>query len=309
MKWMRDAERRTDPARFLAGAESVVMVAMAYPAAGRPAVPDSGPNGRIASYAAGRAGCPGKESPESHPGTAGRIAAYAAGRAGCPGKESPESHPGTAGRIAAYAAGRDYHEVMGKRLRVLCAELCSAAPCHGKPFVDSSPVMEKALAELAGLGWIGRNSLLVSREFGPWLLLGGVVLDAPMEPDAPAAFGCGECRACVGACPTGALAREGMVDARRCVSRLTVERNAEWPGDIGEKAGDRLFGCDSCLMACPFGPGEPSPAWEPREMAGAADILAMGEDEFARRFGDTPLSRAGLPALQSSASRILRHAR
>ena len=286
MRWMEDADRRTDPARLLGGAKSVVMVALSYPAAAKPAVPESG-------------------NPDSGAGAGGTAVPGFGG----PKRAGPNPGAATEGRVAAFARGRDYHSVIGERLKVLLADLVSAAGCLGKVCVDSSPLMEKALAERAGLGWIGRNSVLVSRAHGPWLLLGAVVLDAELEPDEPAAFGCGDCRRCMTACPTGAITAEGVVDARRCLARLTIEGGEPFPPDLEGKVGDRLFGCDECLAACPFGPGEPSPAWEPREMPGAGEFLSMGEEEFGRRLGDTPLARQGRKGMARNAEVVVRNLR
>jgi epoxyqueuosine reductase len=272
MRWMEDMERRTNPARLLRGAKSVIMVALAYPAAGGPAVPESG-------------------NPDSGAGAGGPAV---------PGS-------GSSGKVAAFARGRDYHAVIGERLRLLLADIVAAAGCRGKVCVDSSPLMEKAMAEQAGLGWIGRNSVLVSRIHGPWLLLGAVVLDAELEPDEPAVFGCGDCRRCMAACPTGALVADGVLDARRCLAHLTIEAKGPFPPGLEAFVGDRLFGCDDCLAACPFGPGEPSPAWEPREMPDAAGFLAIGEEEFAGRFGDTPLARAGRKGMERNAELVVRN--
>ena len=272
MRWMEDADRRIDPSRLLRGAKSVVMVALAYPADPKRSVPGfAGPN----------------------PG------------AGAGGPAVPES--GSSGKVAAFARGRDYHAVIGERLRLLLADLVAAAGCRGKVCVDSSPLMEKAMAEQAGLGWIGRNSVLVCRAHGPWLLLGGVILDVELEPDEPAAFGCGDCRRCMAACPTGALVTEGMVDARRCLACLTIEARGPFPPDLEGYVGDRLFGCDECLAACPFGPGEPSPAWEPREVPAAAGFLALDDGEFARKFGDTPMARAGRKGMARNAELVVRN--
>jgi len=306
MRWMEDADRRIDPSRLLRGAKSVVMVALAYPADPKRSVPGfAGPN---PGAEAGGPAVPESGKPDSGAGAEGRSVPGFAGPnpgAGAGGPAVPES--GSSGKVAAFARGRDYHAVIGERLRLLLADLVAAAGCRGKVCVDSSPLMEKAMAEQAGLGWIGRNSVLVCRAHGPWLLLGGVILDVELEPDEPAAFGCGDCRRCMAACPTGALVTEGMVDARRCLACLTIEARGPFPPDLEGYVGDRLFGCDECLAACPFGPGEPSPAWEPREVPAAAGFLALDDGEFARKFGDTPMARAGRKGMARNAELVVRN--
>jgi len=177
------------------------------------------------------------------------AAAYA------PADDDPPAGP----RVARYARGRDYHRLLKRRCQALIGRLRRLVPSfRGRAFVDSAPVMERSLAAAAGVGWIGRNGCLIVPSLGSYVLLCEVVSDLPLCPDAPLAPACGDCDACLGACPTGALRRDGLVDCRLCASYLTIERR----GAIDERhragMGERLFGCDACQEACPHNRGVPA---------------------------------------------------
>ncbi len=217
-------------------------------------------------------------------------------------KRAPHPNP-LLGRIASYAWGADYHEVIREKLTQLLAALKNAYPgSSGRVFVDTAPLLEKSWAVEAGLGWIGRNSLLTHPRLGSYLMLGVIVTDAELPADTPySGPGCGSCRACVEACPAGALGEDRMPDAGRCVSRRTIEESA--PGEEGELHG-WLFGCDACLRACPFNaaapvaaPGPLSPL-PPLEAMEAEDWLELDEARFEKLFSKSPLSRCGLRRLQ-----------
>ncbi len=159
------------------------------------------------------------------------------------------------GRIARYAWGQDYHNVLLDRLKELEKAITRLAPEAGtRGYVDTGPVMEKAWAQQAGLGWIGKHSNLVSPDFGSWLLLGEILTTLDLEPDDPGTDLCGSCGLCIQACPTGAISEPYVVDARRCISYLTIElRNGEdIPDELAGKMGNRIFGCDECLDVCPY---------------------------------------------------------
>jgi len=213
------------------------------------------------------------------------------------GSRTPESgmEPGL-GRIASFSRFRDYHKVMGKKLQALLGEINSKVSCNGVVAVDSRPVLERALARRAGLGWLGKSSCLVSPDFGPWMLLGAVVVDVEMEPDVPMESRCGDCTRCLDACPSGALVAPGIVDANRCISYLTIEHRGDIPEGLHRAVGDRIFGCDECLRACPWGrESVPAPCMEPRLPAAfpADEFPGMDGDTFLSRFAGTPLMRAG----------------
>jgi len=206
------------------------------------------------------------------------------------------------GRIARYAWGKDYHLVMSQRLAQLEAKIAALAPAvTTKTYVDTGPIMEKAWAQQAGLGWIGKHSNLVSAESGSWLLLGEILTTLDLEPDEPATDLCGSCTLCIQACPTGAIVEPYIVDARRCISYLTIELRGGREvisDDLAAQMGNRIFGCDDCLDVCPFNlradaTNEPAFAPTPLTLAPSLDLLAqIGEESFATSFKESPLKRA-----------------
>src|SRR5579871_3469491 len=159
----------------------------------------------------------------------------------------------TLGYVSRYALGRDYHKVLRARLQSLCERIESAVGPHGhRVFVDSAPVLEKALARNAGLGWIGKHTNLLSREAGSWFFLGEIYTDLPLPPDAPASAHCGSCSACLSACPTQAIVAPYQLDARRCISYLTIELAGAIPEPLRAAIGNRIYGCDDCQLVCPW---------------------------------------------------------
>ena len=163
------------------------------------------------------------------------------------------------GIVARYALGKDYHLVLEKKLRKILAGIQEGYPgVQGRCYVDSGPVAETYWAWRAGLGWIGKNSLLLSREFGSWFFLSEILLDAELEPSSPGPEFCGSCTACIDACPTAAIIEPGKVDARKCISYLTIEHRSGIPESLKSSMGNRIFGCDICQEVCPWnrqGPG------------------------------------------------------
>lgn len=212
------------------------------------------------------------------------------------------------GRIARYARGKDYHHVLGDRLALLEAKIHDLAPgAITRSYVDTGPIMEKAWAQQAGLGWIGKHSNLVSSEYGSWLLLGEILTTLELPPDVPAADLCGSCSLCVRACPTGAIAEPYVVDATRCISYLTIEfrgSREDIPKDLTAQMGHHIFGCDDCLDVCPFNlRGEPTkePAFLPTSTTLAPrlnDLAALDEATFAEQFRKSPIRRTKLQGLQ-----------
>ncbi len=203
------------------------------------------------------------------------------------------------GAIAAYAQRRDYHEVLKGKLKELGGYLSAKAGRPVKVFVDTAPVMEKPLAEAAGLGWQGKHTVLVSREHGNWLLLGAIYTAAEIAPDAPARDHCGSCRACLDACPTAAFPAPYRLDARRCLAYLTIEHAGPIPPEFREALGNRVFGCDDCLAVCPWNKFAAETA-EARLAARAdlaapplADLAALDDAAFRARFAGTPVKRTG----------------
>lgn len=249
MRWMDDAwvARATDPARFLEGARSLVVVAL----------------------------------PAHNP-------------------DPPREADGpTRGVVARYARGRDYHRVFESRLRRVVRGLREEFGAGARATVDYGPLLERPYAAAAGLGWLGKSTMLLAPGFGPWVLLGVVATTLALEPDRPLRKNCGSCRRCIVACPTGAIAEDGwVVDARRCISYLTIEHRGVIPRELRRAMGARVFGCDDCLDACPVGahryegdpelaPAEPGRAWPVLR-----ELLALDEAEFAERYRGTGLMRA-----------------
>ena len=246
----RRAER-LDPARLVAGARSVVVVAASY-----------GPT-----------------------------------------PEDPEPAPGEL-TIARYARGRDYHNVVLKPVRKLAAWLREkGASVYAE--VDAGAVMEKAWAQEAGLGWIGKNGCLIHERFGSWLLLGALVTDAELEADAPHPDRCGDCALCMPACPTDAIREPRYVDSARCIAYHTIEHRGMIPDDVARRAGSRLFGCDACQDVCPWN-RRAAPATLVQLRARTAslsvdEVLSLTHAGAQRRFEGTPLLRAGRDGLVRTA--------
>ncbi|MEC4888579.1 MAG: tRNA epoxyqueuosine(34) reductase QueG [Nitrospira sp.] len=216
------------------------------------------------------------------------------------------------GRIARYAWGQDYHDVVGAKLKALEARITALAPhATTRSYADTGPIMEKAWAEQAGLGWIGKHSNLVSAEHGSWLLLGEILTTLELDPDEPASDLCGSCTLCIQACPTGAIAEPYVVDATRCISYLTIELRGDMaavPEELRRRMGNHIFGCDDCLDVCPFNlraaPTQ-EPAFQPSPVTLAPDLDALAQlddSAFRRTFHQSPIKRAKLAGLQRNLS-------
>ena len=261
----KNLDKRTNPARLLEGAQSVICVGLNY---------------RTVKQAA-------------------------------PNEDVPT------GRAANYARYEDYHIFIKKLLGNL-VEFISAI--FSKPFkykicVDSAPVAEKALAAKAGLGFIGKNHILISPQFGPQILLGEMIIDFKLQPDAPVAGNCSGCNKCISACPTGAVRADGQFDANKCISYLTTEYKGQVPAELAEKIGDRLFGCDECVLACPW--YEKSPVCKNKQFRfcpGRAKldlnkILSLDEKSFRAEFAGSVFERPGLEVLKRNARICLANSR
>ena len=223
-------------------------------------------------------------------------------------EDRPDYAPGH-GRIARYARGEDYHRVLGERLESLAAFLKAEAPdSRSLAYVDTGAVMEKAWAQRAGLGWIGKHSNLVSGQHGSWLLLGEVLTTADLSPDEPGADLCGTCTLCIKACPTGAITEPYVVDARRCLSYLTIEQKGDIPAELRPALQNYIFGCDDCLDVCPYNQqatptAEPAFRATPLTLNPDLDILAgQSAEEFQAAFHGSPIRRATHEGLQRSAA-------
>ncbi|HEY3919979.1 MAG TPA: tRNA epoxyqueuosine(34) reductase QueG [Stellaceae bacterium] len=201
------------------------------------------------------------------------------------------------GNISVYARGRDYHEVMKSRLKALARQIAADRPGDLKVFVDTAPVMEKPLAMRAGLGWQGKHTNLVSRAYGSWLFLGEIYLSITLEPDTPEADHCGACHACLDVCPTQAFPAPYQLDARRCISYLTIEHKGHIPEPLRAAIGNRIYGCDDCLAVCPwnkFAQAARETRFAARAEAPAlAELTVLDDAAFRTRFAGTPLKRTG----------------
>jgi len=208
---------------------------------------------------------------------------------------------GQIGRISAYAQGGDYHDVIKRRLKELARWLVAAAPgADVKVFVDTAPVMEKPLSEAAGLGWQGKHTNLVSRDHGSWLFLGAIYTTLELGSDEAGRTTCGSCDACLSACPTDAFPAPFRLDARRCISYLTIEHKGAIPLEFREAIGNRIYGCDDCLAVCPWNKfaaaAEANLAFLPRAEFVApelGDLLQLDDAAFRQVFAGSPIKRIG----------------
>ncbi|HET9355879.1 MAG TPA: tRNA epoxyqueuosine(34) reductase QueG [Sphingomicrobium sp.] len=233
---------------------------------------------------------------------------------------------GEVGRISVYAQGGDYHKTVKKGLKALARWLVERMPSELKVFVDTAPVMEKPLSEAAGIGWQGKHTNLLSREHGNWLFLGVIYTTIELVPDAPGRDHCGSCTRCIAACPTGAITGPRQIDARKCISYLTIELAGPIPVEYRAAIGNRIYGCDDCLAVCPWNRfaevAATNRAFLPRAELAAprlADLLALDDAAFREMCAGSPIKRigrnrfirnclvaagnSGSPALRSAAGR------
>jgi epoxyqueuosine reductase len=224
------------------------------------------------------------------------------------------------GPVARYARGGDYHDVMESRLRELHKEINSLVrrTIAGKPYVDTGPVLERDLARRAGLGWFGKNTMLIHPKRGSFFFLGALLLDLELAPDSPFDVErCGHCTRCLDACPTGALVEPGVLDSRKCISYLTIELRGTIPFELSEKIGELIYGCDICQEVCPwnvrfatavsdaspFAPREALVGKDARTLA--RDLLGMSQPDFSTAFKGSPMKRAKLRGLKRNAAVVL----
>ncbi|MCA9242825.1 MAG: tRNA epoxyqueuosine(34) reductase QueG [Phycisphaerales bacterium] len=229
-------------------------------------------------------------------------------------EDEPDGAPET-GRIAQYARGRDYHVTIRRMLMELTDRLRASldTPFDARPFIDTGPVLERELAERAGLGWVGKNTLLLNPRLGSWVLLGELVTTLALEPDAPMTDHCGTCTRCLDACPTNAFPSPYVLDASRCISYLTIERRLAVPPDLAGLIGDWVYGCDVCQDVCPFTPkaelGTNSELMEDRLPARIPlkPLTTMTSGDYRRLTRDSAARRATRPMWIRNAKIALRN--
>ena len=226
-------------------------------------------------------------------------------------------HPGVQinnpiGRISRYAWGDDYHNVIKDKLNELWKLIILRKPdAKGFSEVDSGPIMEKAWAKRAGIGWQGKHSLILNQEFGSWIFLGTIVTDIELVYDSPAENLCGDCKLCLDACPTCAIVAPYLLDASKCISYFTIEHQGKIDNNIARNFGDWIFGCDICQNVCPWNQKKAknaeAPEFKPREYSngiGFEKILAMNEDEFNRIFDNSPIIRRKLEGMKANVRNV-----
>jgi epoxyqueuosine reductase len=225
--------------------------------------------------------------------------------------DSEAGPTGVPARVARYALGRaDYHDVIRERLKQLANAVKQVAPdCKTRGIVDTAPLLERDFARLAGLGWFGKNTMHINKQRGSWFFLAALLLDLELEYDAPhTSSHCGTCTRCLDACPTDAFVAPYVLDARRCISYLTIEHRGPIAGDLRPQIGDWIFGCDVCQEVCPWNRKAPpavEPAFQPdRELSSidAITFLTISGTEFQQRFGHTPLARPGRAGMARNAA-------
>lgn len=226
-----------------------------------------------------------------------------------PPKTKPPSTTAPTGRIANYAQYENYHPFIKKQLRKLTGLISAitAGDFEFKICVDSAPLAERALAARTGLGFIGKNCMLINPQLGCQLLLGEIITTLKLKTDKPITADCSGCNKCINACPTGALSTNHQFDTNRCISYLTIEYKGKIPADLADKIGDRLFGCDECILACPYQKNAPVcknkelKFYSDRTMLNLQNVLNMTEDDFVAGLADSPIKRTGLEKLKANA--------
>jgi epoxyqueuosine reductase len=279
MAWLeRNARKRVDPQQVLPGARSIIALAVSYHDSNCSAVSTAG---------------------GGSPQTAPMPPSQATTQTGAGNRQSPiaNSQPGL---IARYARYGDYHQIVGERLKRLTEFMNGLGGADTRSFwyVDTGPLLERDLAQRAGLGFIGKHTNLISRRLGNWVFLAEIITTLELEPDNPEKNRCGSCTRCLTACPTAAIVAPFQLDARRCISYLTIELRGGIPLDLRPAIGNRIFGCDDCLLACPWNrfarEGQLMRSHARPDLAQPDLLVLLGLDEagFKRRFADTPMLRA-----------------
>jgi epoxyqueuosine reductase len=283
----RNLDKRTNPARLLEDARSVICVGLNYTP---PTARGKRGEGRGAREERRGRRDDGRETRDE-------------------GRGAMEERRRPMGRVANYARYEDYHVFVKKGLGKLVEFMSSAAGSDHKfkICVDSVPLAERAFAVRAGLGFIGKNHMLINPILGPQILLGEIIMSLELQTDGPISDSCRGCNKCIEACPTGALRADGQFDANRCISYLTIEYKGQMPVSLAEQTGDRLFGCDECVLACPYQENAPEckneefKYYNDRARLDLGRVLNMTEADFEADFADSPIKRPGLEQLKRNA--------
>ena len=211
----------------------------------------------------------------------------------CFGLNYYQAEPDRRGRIAKYALGKDYHKVMINKLKSLCRWLQEIGASN-RPYVDTGPLLEKPIAALAGLGWQGKNTMVLNGEHGQWMFLGFILTTFPFPVDKPVQDRCGSCTRCIDVCPTQAITAPYQLDARKCISYLTIEHKGSIPDQYRRQIGDHLYGCDDCLDVCPWNKWARKTreaAFDARKYPDPRELLALDEEGFNSLFAGSPIRR------------------
>ena len=300
MAWLaRNPERRTDPTLVLPGAKSVIVLAMNYYQGGTPY-----PTGSVqsSSSSSSNSSSPGDPASPPPPPPSGQPSSTPANSGQQPQTTANNRQPPqTQFRVARYAWNNDYHDLIEAKLRLLADFLTT----HGgtqRPYVDTGPVLERDFASESGLGWGGKSTMQIHRHLGTWFFLADILTTLDLPPDAPATDHCGKCTRCITACPTQAITAPRRMDARRCISYLTIESKGPIPLEFRHAIGDRIYGCDSCLDACPWN-RHAQASHEATFQARATifqhtlrDFLSLTDDTFRTLFAKSPIKRIKRPA-------------
>jgi epoxyqueuosine reductase len=230
---------------------------------------------------------------------------------------STECSDPDAAQVSRYAWGDDYHDVVGRRLDALLAWMREASPepFEARAYVDTGPVQERVYAQWAGLGWIGKNTCLISPELGSWIFLGEIICSLSLAVDPPALDQCGTCTLCLEACPTQAIVAPGVLDSTRCVSYLTIEHRGDIPEELHAGVGTRIYGCDVCQEVCPWNavaPVSADPAWQPRpawDLPSIADVIRMSDAAMQQALHKSPMKRTKADGLRRNAGLAAENAR
>ena len=309
----RTAAKRAEPQLVLPGARSIISLAVGYASAGQGTSPTRDGRSGLARAYLDTAAEPGARtflSAATHNGRGGLGGSQAANGSDAAADRNvraPAAVPRSAppgplsGFVAGYARSTDYHRVLGERLKRLTAWMDEVGGPGTRSlwYVDTGPLLERDLAQRAGLGFIGKHTNVISRSLGNWILLSEIITTLDLEPDAPARNRCGSCARCLAACPTAAITAPFQLDARRCISYLTIELKGPIPVELRSLVGNRIFGCDDCLAACPWNrfarEGRMLKDHTRPDLAAPdlLELLALAEPEFKRRFAGTPLLRSG----------------